>query len=57
MSCCAWEVVIAEGDDTFSIKISDQGGGIPREGMSKLWTYSFTTAASKAGAAPGVALV
>jgi len=42
-------VVIAEGDEMIAIKISDQGGGIPREGMSKLWTYSFTTAVDTAG--------
>jgi len=32
-----------------AIKIADLGGGIPPDGMSKLWTYSFTTAASTAG--------
>ena len=43
------EVVIAEGDDMVAIKISDRGGGIPPDGMKKLWTYSFTTAAETAG--------
>ncbi len=27
-----------------AIKISDKGGGIPRSGMERLWTYTFTTA-------------
>merc|ERR1711871_13493 len=43
------QVVIAEGDSMMTIKISDEGGGIPRQGLHKLWTYSFTTASSTAG--------
>lgn len=37
-------IVIAEGEDEVSIKVADQGGGIPRRGMSRLWTYAYTTA-------------
>jgi len=37
-------VAIAKGDDDICIKISDRGGGIPRKGLDRLWTYSFTTA-------------
>lgn len=39
-------VVIAEGDDDICIKISDRGGGIARKGMTRLWTYAYTTAKS-----------
>jgi len=38
------QIVIAEGEDEVSIKVADQGGGIPRKGMSRLWTYAYTTA-------------
>jgi pyruvate dehydrogenase kinase 2/3/4 len=49
------DVVLAEGDEDISIKISDRGGGakfshvsdvlgIPRSGMNLLWTYAYTTA-------------
>lgn len=27
-----------------TIKISDEGGGIPRSGIAKVWGYSYTTA-------------
>ncbi|EKX54366.1 hypothetical protein GUITHDRAFT_63563 [Guillardia theta CCMP2712] len=37
-------VVFAEGSEDIAIKISDKGGGIPRSGMDRLWTYTFTTA-------------
>lgn len=35
------------GEEDFSVKISDQGGGIPRSEMSKIWTYAYTTAQSQ----------
>jgi len=41
-------VVFAEGTEDVAIKISDKGGGIPRSGMHRLWTYTFTTAGSTA---------
>eukprot|EP00658_Telonema_sp_P-2_P049711 TRINITY_DN3783_c0_g1_i6.p1 TRINITY_DN3783_c0_g1~~TRINITY_DN3783_c0_g1_i6.p1 ORF type:complete len:388 (-),score=86.33 TRINITY_DN3783_c0_g1_i6:372-1535(-) len=37
-------IVIAEGEDEVAIKVADQGGGIPRNGMNRLWTYAYTTA-------------
>jgi pyruvate dehydrogenase kinase 2/3/4 len=38
------QVVIAGGYEDVSIKISDQGGGIPRSGVDRIWTYAYTTA-------------
>jgi len=39
-------VVIADGkeNEDVVIKISDEGGGIPRSYMRKIWSYLFTTA-------------
>lgn len=37
-------VVVAEGREDLTIKISDEGGGIPRSGISRIWTYLYTTA-------------
>lgn len=39
-------VVIAEGEEDITIKVSDEGGGIPRSGLPKIWTYLYTTARS-----------
>lgn len=39
-------VVVADGDEDVTIKISDEGGGIPRSGISKIWTYLYSTAKS-----------
>jgi len=41
-------VVFAEGEEDIAIKISDKGGGIPRSGVHRLWTYTFTTAGNTA---------
>ena len=38
------KVVVAEGNEDITIKISDEGGGIPRSGMPLIWTYLYTTA-------------
>jgi len=40
------EVVIADGhaNEDVVIKISDEGGGIPRSNRKKIWSYLFTTA-------------
>jgi pyruvate dehydrogenase kinase 2/3/4 len=40
------KVIIADGNDNEDvvIKISDEGGGIPRSDMKKIWSYLFTTA-------------
>lgn len=37
-------LVAAEGKEDITIKISDEGGGIPRSGMPLVWTYMYTTA-------------
>ena len=37
-------VIIAEGHEDITIKISDEGGGIPRSGMPLIWSYMYTTA-------------
>ncbi|KAI9193115.1 mitochondrial branched-chain alpha-ketoacid dehydrogenase kinase-domain-containing protein [Polychytrium aggregatum] len=39
-------VVVAEGKEDITIKISDEGGGIPRSGMPLIWSYMYTTAES-----------
>jgi pyruvate dehydrogenase kinase 2/3/4 len=38
--------VIADGSDNEDvvIKVSDEGGGIPRSHIKKIWSYLFTTA-------------
>lgn len=40
------KVVIADGNENEDvvIKVSDEGGGIPRSNMKKIWSYLFTTA-------------
>ncbi|GIL88266.1 hypothetical protein Vretimale_14143 [Volvox reticuliferus] len=40
------QVVVAEGLEDVTIKVSDQGGGIPRSGLQRIWTYLYTTARS-----------
>ncbi len=37
-------VVIAKGEEDLTIKVSDEGGGIPRSGIHRIWTYFYTTA-------------
>lgn len=37
-------VIVAGGMEDVSIRISDQGGGIPRSGIDRIWTYAYTTA-------------
>lgn len=39
-------LVVAEGEEDITIKVSDEGGGIPRSGLPKIWTYLYTTARS-----------
>lgn len=36
-------VVVADGVEDVTIKISDEGGGLSRSEMKKVWTYLFTT--------------
>jgi len=40
------QVIIADGSDNEDvvIKVSDEGGGIPRSNVKKIWSYLFTTA-------------
>lgn len=40
------KVVISDGkqNEDVVIKVSDEGGGIPRSNMKKIWSYLFTTA-------------
>jgi pyruvate dehydrogenase kinase 2/3/4 len=39
-------VIIADGQENedVCIKVADEGGGIPRSNMKKIWSYLFTTA-------------
>lgn len=37
-------IIIAEGNEDLTIKISDEGGGIKRSGMPFIFTYLYTTA-------------
>ncbi|TPX30895.1 hypothetical protein SmJEL517_g05642 [Synchytrium microbalum] len=39
-------VVVAAGKEDITIKVSDEGGGIPRRGMPLIWTYLYTTAST-----------
>jgi pyruvate dehydrogenase kinase 2/3/4 len=36
-------VVVVEGREDITIKISDEGGGIPRSAIPLIWTYMYTT--------------
>lgn len=40
----AVKVIVAEGQEDITIKISDEGGGIPRSEVPYVWTYMYTTA-------------
>ncbi|KJA18953.1 hypothetical protein HYPSUDRAFT_204888 [Hypholoma sublateritium FD-334 SS-4] len=42
------KVVVVEGKEDITIKISDEGGGIPRSAIPLIWTYMYTTMESKA---------
>ncbi|KAE8702173.1 agamous-like MADS-box protein AGL80-like [Hibiscus syriacus] len=37
-------IIVAEGIEDVTIKISDEGGGIPRKGLPKIFTYLYSTA-------------
>ncbi|KAK7388074.1 hypothetical protein VNO78_22879 [Psophocarpus tetragonolobus] len=37
-------IVIADGTEDVTIKVSDEGGGIPRSGLPKMFTYLYSTA-------------
>lgn len=40
------KVIVAEGKEDITIKISDEGGGIPRSVIPLVWTYMYTTVES-----------
>lgn len=37
------KVIVAKGKEDITIKISDEGGGIPRSVIPLVWTYMYTT--------------
>ena len=37
------KLIVAEGKEDITIKISDEGGGIPRSAIPLVWTYMYTT--------------
>jgi len=39
----AIKVIVVEGKEDITIKISDEGGGIPRSAIPLIWTYMYTT--------------
>ena len=41
------KVIVVEGKEDITIKISDEGGGIPRSEVPLVWTYMYTTAVSE----------
>ena len=41
------KVIVVEGKEDITIKISDEGGGIARSEMPLVWTYMYTTAQSE----------
>lgn len=41
------KIIVAEGGEDITIKVSDEGGGIPRSAIPLVWTYFYTTADSK----------
>ncbi|KAI9293750.1 alpha-ketoacid dehydrogenase kinase [Neoconidiobolus thromboides FSU 785] len=38
------KIIVAKGNEDITIKISDEGGGIPRSVLPMVWTYMYTTA-------------
>ena len=41
-------LVVAEGAEDVTIKVSDEGGGIPRSGLARIWSYLYSTAKNPA---------
>ncbi|KAK7264786.1 hypothetical protein RJT34_32396 [Clitoria ternatea] len=42
-------IIVADGIEDVTIKVSDEGGGIPRSGLPKMFTYLYSTATSPLG--------
>jgi pyruvate dehydrogenase kinase 2/3/4 len=40
------KVIVAHGKEDITIKISDEGGGIPRRAIPLVWTYMYVSAIS-----------
>ncbi|KAF8466245.1 mitochondrial branched-chain alpha-ketoacid dehydrogenase kinase-domain-containing protein [Kalaharituber pfeilii] len=40
------KVIVTEGKEDITIKVSDEGGGIPRSAIPLVWTYMYTTVES-----------
>ncbi|KAJ1565220.1 hypothetical protein HK096_003964 [Nowakowskiella sp. JEL0078] len=38
------KMIVASGKEDITIKVSDEGGGIPRSGTNLIWTYMYSTA-------------
>ncbi|KAH3666929.1 hypothetical protein OGAPHI_003379 [Ogataea philodendri] len=38
------KVVVSEGNEDITVKVSDEGGGIPRSAIPLIWTYFYTSA-------------
>jgi pyruvate dehydrogenase kinase 2/3/4 len=38
------KLAVSQGREDITVKISDEGGGIPRSGLKLIWTYMYTTA-------------
>ena len=36
-------IVVGDGSEDFTIRISDKGGGIPRSVQKRVWLYNYTT--------------
>lgn len=41
------KIIVAEGLEDITVKISDEGGGIPRSAIPLVWTYFYTSAKQK----------
>ncbi|XP_066391315.1 pyruvate dehydrogenase (acetyl-transferring) kinase, mitochondrial-like [Miscanthus floridulus] len=37
-------IIVADGEEDVTIKVSDEGGGIPRSGLPRIFTYLYSTA-------------
>jgi pyruvate dehydrogenase kinase 2/3/4 len=41
------KVIVVEGKEDITVKLSDEGGGIPRSAIPLIWTYMYTTMESQ----------